>query len=247
MDCMTAHMVKMNLTVFPGNAQVSFGHLHQMDFFETQQHLSKSFASLLAIGLFKCIGDNICLHQMDVCDGIIHCNRSHDDEIFCNLTSYCPTVCQCGGSAIFCSVETLQAVPFVDAHVQVLKLQTVSQNISNWLDTKLISRHTNLIYLSLSNDQILGMSENIFSNQHLIIFLDLSHNYIQNIFPFVFKHNKNLEHLLLEKNLITKLVHSSFCCVETLITLNLSSNKISTMEPGSFQLIKKNKCLGPQF
>ena len=57
----------------------------------------------IAVGLFTlgCQVDNICVHPVDICDGIVHCLQSGDDEALCN-TSNCPNSCDCLGHAIQC-------------------------------------------------------------------------------------------------------------------------------------------------
>ena len=46
------------------------------------------------VGLLRCRGDGICVHPTDICDGIVHCLMSGDDEKLCHMLP-CPETCIC--------------------------------------------------------------------------------------------------------------------------------------------------------
>ena len=58
-------------------------------------------ADFNCVGLLRYRHDNICVHPTDICDGIIHCPMSLDDEKFCYMAT-CPEMCICRGSAVKC-------------------------------------------------------------------------------------------------------------------------------------------------
>ena len=40
-------------------------------------------------GLLRCRADHVCVHPLDICDGIVHCLQSRDDESQCDIRD-CP-------------------------------------------------------------------------------------------------------------------------------------------------------------
>ncbi len=149
-------------------------------------------------------------------------------------------------NAVFCIVQTLHAVPHIDIQVQLLKFKTTS-TVLNRLHKTQLARYINLIYLSLSNNHIEHISDKIFSNHHFLIFLDISQNYINMIFPHMFQKNKKLSYLLVQNNFVTNLPVSTFWGIESLVVLNLSSNVISSMEPGCFKFVREIHMLDLSF
>ena len=53
-------------------------------------------------GFLKCRGESRCISPDQICDGIVDCSLSFDDEITCD---YCPTFCKCDGYLLYCTVE----------------------------------------------------------------------------------------------------------------------------------------------
>ena len=56
---------------------------------------------LVCPGLLRCREENICVHPDDICDGILHCLMTGDDEMFCEITE-CPNGCVCHGLTAKC-------------------------------------------------------------------------------------------------------------------------------------------------
>ena len=50
--------------------------------------------------MLRCSKENICVHPTELCDGILHCPLSGDDEAVC--ARQCPSHCSCLGRAILC-------------------------------------------------------------------------------------------------------------------------------------------------
>ncbi len=153
----------------------------------------------------------------------------------------------CASNVIFCFVHGFNKAVFVDAWVEVLKFMVRSPNTSTWLPAEILKGYTNLKCLSISHNQIVGVSRKTFSNQHFLIYLDLSSNKMEYIFPYLFQNNKKISHLLVQNNFITTLGTSAFVGLDSLCVLNLSSNRIDTIEPGSFKFIKKINVLDMSF
>jgi hypothetical protein len=52
--------------------------------------------------MLRCSVENMCVHQVEICDGVLHCPLSGDDEFACPEVSKCPDGCRCFGRAIYC-------------------------------------------------------------------------------------------------------------------------------------------------
>ena len=55
-------------------------------------------------GFLKCRGESRCISPDQICDGIVDCISSFDDEIKCG---YCPSVCTCDGYVLYCTVDNM--------------------------------------------------------------------------------------------------------------------------------------------
>ena len=61
----------------------------------------QSCEQMQCVGLLRCRDDGICVHPVDICDCIIHCLMSGDDEKLCGV-SMCPADCVCRGTTFLC-------------------------------------------------------------------------------------------------------------------------------------------------
>ena len=66
-----------------------------------------------------CSKENICVHPREICDGILHCPLSGDDEAVCDRK--CPKQCVCLGRAVLCINPT--ALKYNKASVVLLKMK----------------------------------------------------------------------------------------------------------------------------
>ena len=58
-------------------------------------------STLSCPNLLYCKEDDICIHEHQYCDGIVHCQLSRDDEFLCE-NEQCPSGCTCHGQTVFC-------------------------------------------------------------------------------------------------------------------------------------------------
>ena len=56
---------------------------------------------LTCVGLLRCTLDRLCVHPAQVCDGVVHCPKSEDDERICRFW-FCPVSCLCIGYIVHC-------------------------------------------------------------------------------------------------------------------------------------------------
>ena len=77
-------------------------------------------------GLLRCKTEIICVSRYQVCDGVVHCPISGDNEVFCDLPQ-CPRDCKCHGLAITCSDMNLISVPTY--HTNTLAMDLSRANV----------------------------------------------------------------------------------------------------------------------
>ena len=77
----------------------------QIDFIYGEDEASCSNPS--CPGFLKCRGEARCISPDQICDGIVDCSLSFDDEITCG---YCSTFCKCDGYLLYCTVDNITDV-----------------------------------------------------------------------------------------------------------------------------------------
>ena len=195
-------------------------------------------------GLLRCKLDNICIHPLNICDGIVQCLYSEDDEQFCLLNS-CPDQCKCQGQLIKCTSN----VPMYFNEESAIKiLLLIKVNIKhkigifkfllhltitkckfkfNVIPTHLLNNLTLLKNLILSDCSIVTISTNIFSDLNSLQVVNLQGNNIYALPVKMFSISKYLEICDLSRNTLTVVPSCTFCGLLELRLLNLSGNSIN--------------------
>ena len=198
-------------------------------------------------GLLRCRGDDICVHPTDICDGIIHCLLSADDEDLCHMLT-CPEHCTCRGSAVKCTqLKYISDVPLLSAAV-ILEHYVVTMKDSfyhfsavlyfkmyycifpgNTVTPKIFTDISDILTLILANNNIYSISHNSFTSMRRLKYIDLRDNRLHTINSFMFAGLTSLERLYLYNFEITTLKIYSFYGLIFLKMLNLSRNAITTL------------------
>ena len=207
----------------------------------------ESCGSFQCAGLLRCRGDDICVHPTDICDGIIHCLLSADDEDLCHMLN-CPEECTCRGSAIMCThLGYISDVPSLSTAVIleyfVVSISNYLHHLSTVLYLKMIhctfprnavtpqifTDTFDILILILANNNIHSVSTNSFISMRKLTYIDLRDNYIHTINSFNFLGLTSLENLDLYNFQITALSIYSFKGLIFLKMLNLSTNSITSL------------------
>ena len=182
-------------------------------------------------GLFRCKGETRCLDQYEICDGVVQCPDSREDEKYCHYDkSPCPNNCTCLGNVINCSMSRYIQLPLISN-------QTRSLDISyNMLDItpRLFSELCFLVRLNVSHNGISKLIFGSFAYLHNLLELDLSHNKIIHLVNGTFIHLGNVRHLYLNGNQITSISSGSFVGLSKLQELNLSYQNLVSLETDTF-------------
>ena len=198
-------------------------------------------------GLLRCRGDDICIHPTDICDGIIHCLLSADDEDLCHMLT-CPEKCTCHGSAVLCTqLKHISGVPSKSTAVILKNYKVLIQDSLYHLSTvlylkmlnctfpgnvvapKIFTDISDILTLILASNNIHSVIRTCFISMRKLTYIDLRNNHIHSINTFNFVGLTSLESLYLHNFQITTLSTYSFDGVIFLKMLNLSTNAITTL------------------
>ena len=207
----------------------------------------KSCDKFQCAGFLRCRGDDICVHPTDICDGIIDCLLSADDEDLCHMLT-CPEHCTCRGSAVLCTqLEHISDVPskstalILENYVVLIKdtlyhLSTVlylkmlhCKFPGNVVTPKIFTDLSDILTLNLANNNIHSVIHKSFISMRKLTYIDLRNNHIHIIHSLKFVGLTSLERLYLYNFQITGLSMYSFGGLAFLKMLNLSNNAITTL------------------
>ncbi len=176
-------------------------------------------------GFFWCSTDKRCLSFINVCDGIIHCPLTKEDELLCNIRR-CPKHCFCVGYAIHCINASLSHIPFVERNATTLILRGNKISIISALKV-----HKHLLHLDLSCNRI-NMLQNTmspFSENMYLLYLSLNSNRLRSLGESQFKSLKNLRYLGIKDNPIGVLNKAAFLGLSRITSLIITWSQIQTL------------------
>ena len=204
------------------------------------------------VGLLRCRSDQICVHPVDICDGIVHCLLSADDEHLCEIQQ-CPPACVCRGSAFHCTdAFSMAAIPDkITALVlerYVIRSETPFQQKTNLLHLKInnstfigniVERYTfdemnTIITLILTNNNIHWIQINSFLSMTILRDIDLRGNHIHYLLSYMFQGLMSMRHLNMSKFAMRSIQHNSFYGLANLEYLNLSDNALLMIDRTTF-------------
>ena len=215
-------------------------------------------------GLLYCRYDHIYVHQRYICDGVIHCLLSQDDEALCE-TFHCPDFCICRGYAILCddprahltsedippsvtalylhkgNHEGLQNVMF---RSNLIVLDIANSQLYNQVRTlpELFSKDkVRLRILDVSNSSIQLLKGGIFQNLHKLEYFNVQHNFIWYIPADCFTGLSRLMVLNLSDLHIARLNMRAFVGLHSVIVINLNNNNIKSLSRAMFQPLQNLK------
>ena len=181
-------------------------------------------------GLLRCRGENICVHPGEICDGILHCLMTGDDEMFCEIT-HCPKSCVCLGSSAQCdgvSDNTYQLTTPMNLRMLIMNRCKMQGNAQY--------RDIGLIYLRIANCTFIKnmITSLLFSKLHKLRFLYLLRSHIEYVQSHSFSKLEVLEVLEIKEHQIQVLVNLIFTGLQMLPSLDLSQLSINDVHSKAF-------------
>ena len=185
--------------------------------------------AMIVEDLVRCRHDNIYLHPRHVCDGVVHCIHSHDDETVCEMYD-CPRNCLCRGYFIMC-LEPEDKVIRLPNHLKALYIRNTQYNI--FMEN---ATYANINILDLANTTIFrdGIPELFFYNMTTLQILNLQNTSITSLANKSFMHLDNLRKLSISYNAIKVIHKESFVGLSNILILNLTDLCISQLEQLAF-------------
>ena len=203
--------------------------------------------------MLRCRDDNMCIHPIDICDGVIHCLLSRDDELLCH-TQTCPSLCVCHGNVVKCTGNVLRPYSIstytkalVYSGVVLKKQHTFGKYVlslisiddskfpSNMVPRAMFANMHLLQTLILRNNRIRSIEQHSFGGLQNLLSIDIRGNSIYIIFEFTFYGLKSIQHLDISNLGIEYLNGECFKEVIRLVKLNISSNSLSTLTSSIFR------------
>ena len=204
------------------------------------------------VGLLRCRKDNICVHPTDVCDGVVHCLLSGDDEMLCGFRP-CPLQCTCRGTSVQCiklptiySLNSKLTAIFL-RHTLISPTESVGffRNIlylkldyckffANRIERAIFSDISNILILIITNSGVTNLKHDSFDKMIRLVKFDLRGNAIYEIQPFNFKGLQSIINFDLSNYRIIELNGLSFFGMMSLQDLDLSYNKINMIKQATF-------------
>ena len=186
-------------------------------------------SEIITAGLLYCRLDNIYIHPRHICDGIVHCIESYDDESLCEMS--CPrSFCFCKGYTMMC-VGSDATVINTPSSLKALFIKFTMHNI-----LRDDANYTNLQILDLADTKIFkyGMPKFFFRNMTELLILNLHNTSIARLANNSFQNLTKLEKFTISKNTITTIHTGSFIGLSKVLTLDLSYLSIRQLEPDAF-------------
>ena len=204
------------------------------------------------VGLLRCRGDDICVHPTDICDGIVHCLISEDDEKLCHMLP-CPETCICRGTSFKCydlndinqisdmaTAVIFRQISFtrkVDLgyFLHLLYLNITNCTLANGVLSKdMFATSVHMLTVVIRQSGIKFVQMNCFESMIRLQVLDLHNNAIYVIHPFTFIGLQSIIHVDFSNFKITTLHAFSFFGMFNLIDLDLSTNRISIITASAY-------------
>ena len=204
-------------------------------------------------GLLYCREDDICVHPLHICDGVVDCMLSMDDEAFCDVLTSCHHHCRCLGYSMLCTDVNIGKHAMATHYKILIFEDVVFQNYD------ILSDLHNLFYVEIHNVWMPVILSTFFLNLVHLINLNLANNSITSIKPHSFKNLSSLNSFNLRFNQlyvlqeytfhgllallnldlsdlhVNQIEKCAFCFMMHLKTLNLSSNKLTNVFGGMFK------------
>ena len=209
--------------------------------------------TLTCVGLLRCTMDKLCVHPAQVCDGVVHCPKSEDDEQICRFW-FCPVSCLCIGYIVHCR----QMLPNMNDYnsntkglimrglniyrsYALLKIdQTLHLDLSTCvfeqkkLYRNLLKKLRLLQVLFIRFCKLIVIEENSFQDLQNLLILDVKGNYILHLSTNIWNAFVILPYLDFNHNDLTSIEPLTFEGLIEVKILNLSYNKLLKLRKNTF-------------
>ena len=174
-------------------------------------------------GYLKCREEDVYVHPVHICDGIINCMYYHDDELICE-NYMCPPGCICISFAIYCKQGSIYSVPTKLRLLYVINAQHIHVLLTD-----------NLVYLGIVNSHLSQNLTSFLINlrylKHLQL-INISRNVMLSYKPF--QSLGNVVTLSIQKSILPHIHANSFDGLSSIRILDLHDMSIRTVHKNAF-------------
>ena len=211
-------------------------------------------------GYLRCKFDDVCVHPDQICDGVVHCPFSRDDERACHIQ--CLNECDCVKDVMVCSIS------FRSKHqrnTNSLMIKTLTLNkLQLRAEPKMFIEFYKILLLNLSRCQFHNklLLSTMFAGLAELKILYLTNTKLRTLPTDIFKELFNLKRLLFTGSQVISIAHSAFpkaihfkqldisglsltavsnsafCNLFHLLKLNLSNNALPTVKRNTFDCLE---------
>ena len=203
--------------------------------------------------LLYCKEDDICIHEHQYCDGILHCPLSRDDEFLCE-NEQCPIGCTCYGQTVFCLSDgmsdakvitvneatrgliiygCLSCVKQMKVFPNIVLLEIYDVILPSDLLCNVIGSMEFLHYLFIASINIREIESNAFYKLKFITSLQVYNVTLVTIAERGLSGMSSLPLLNLSGTLLRHVKKCAFCFMSSLVTLDISHNLIAYINEGA--------------
>ena len=210
--------------------------------------------NIICPGLLQCRGDDICVHPLDLCDGVVNCLLSGDDEKMCDI-SKCPSSCICKGTITYCQnvmldhksvshaanaivfdqINLTRTFNLKQCHKLVHLVIGNSTLYKNTVYSYALAKLSFVQYIKLANNGIVFIQSKTFSDMNRVKVLDIQGNNLYSIVSYIFSGLHYVNSIDLSHLFINVLQTDSFHGLTNCKELNISHNFIKTLQNNIFR------------
>ena len=185
-------------------------------------------------GHLQCRGNSKCIDRSSVCDGIVDCEESKDDELFCEDYK-CPAGCLCKGTMIICEGKGKQVMPKLPISTTslILKHNSIENISASFGDMPRLGK------LDLSFNAITSVKSKLFATLSNLLELNLMNNTIFKLLSYSFIGLGRCRVLLLKKNPLNEIGQFAFEGLDQLEELDLANLKLNNLQTNTFAGLKR--------
>ena len=199
-------------------------------------------ANLACVGLLVCKHDRLCIHPAQVCDGVVHCAMSEDDETICG-SWWCPDLCICIGQIVYCRgvLPEYRSYHFSTKGI-VFRGTQITASYS-------FSQTPHILHIDLANCSFAhhSLSRALFKYAHNVQVIILTFCKLNTIEKLSFIDQSNLLLIDLFGNSIHQLNDMTVNHFVLLMNLQLSNIHIKSIMPFTFDGLKEVRILNLSF
>ena len=183
-----------------------------------------------SVGAYLDVADDICVSMHDICNGIINCPESWEDEMLCDPFEPQNRNCQSRGDALVCKQAALSQIPVFPTAKALLISKNAGMKISGLELRSMVF----LIVLKLTECSITSFPSNAFTEHNQLLELELSHTMLTTIGKDDLRGLHKLRKLNLAYNMLRTFHWHTLPFLLSLRKLHLETNQVDFDDHGIF-------------